>query len=222
MQYLISFLEGIITFISPCMLPMIPIYLTYFAAGDFSDANKNAVWQNALGFILGFSMVFTALGAFAASLGRFLVQYQTAVNIVSGIIIIIFGLYFMGVLRFNIFKGKKISLSKKTGPLFSVLFGITFSIAWTPCVGAFLGSALILASRQETVTQGVIMLLCYSAGLGIPFFLSALFLDRLKGAFNWIKSHYKVINIISGSFLILVGILMMTGTLSYLLGFLSV
>ncbi|MDL2323558.1 cytochrome c biogenesis CcdA family protein [Ruminococcaceae bacterium OttesenSCG-928-A16] len=221
MQYLIVFLEGITTFISPCLLPMIPIYISYFAAGNHT--NKKQTFKNALGFVLGFTIVFTALGAFAGTLGTLLRQYSVAVNIVTGLIVIVFGLNFLGVFKFNLFRGGAGTggNTKQNGFFSSVLFGMVFSVGWTPCVGAFLGSALMLASQQGSVWLGIVMLLCYSLGLGIPFLVSAVLIEKLTTAFNFIKRHYRVINIVSGIFLILVGILMMTGTLGYLLSFLS-
>ncbi len=220
MQYLISFLEGIITFISPCLLPMLPIYLSYFAGSEHKSTRKTLL--SALGFVAGFTLVFTAMGALAGTLGSFLKQYQTAVNIVSGLIVVVFGLNFLGVFKLELFRGG--SGRKHTGNMgfFSALvFGIVFSLGWTPCVGAFLGSALMLASQQGHVLEGTLMLLVYSLGLGVPFLLSAVLIDYLKSAFNWIKRHYRIINILSGSFLILVGILMATGTLGRLLNLLS-
>ncbi len=220
MQYLISFLEGIVTFISPCLLPMLPIYITYFAGGGERTTGKTL--KGALGFVTGFTLVFVALGALAGTLGSFLRQYQTAVNIVSGLIVVIFGLSFLGVFQLNIFKGSQRSLdTQKTGFFSAVLFGMVFSIGWTPCVGAFLGSALALASQQGHVLEGMLMLLAYSMGLGIPFVLSAVLIDYLKSAFNWIKKHYTVINAVSGALLIVIGILMMTGTLNRLLTLLN-
>ena len=220
MQYLISFLEGIITFISPCLLPMLPIYLSYFAGSELSSTRKTLT--NALGFVAGFTLVFTALGALAGTLGSFLKTYQTAVNIVSGLIVIFFGLNFLGVFKFNLFSGGgRAGSTKNLGFFSSLLFGIVFSVIWTPCVGAFLGSALMLASQQGHVLEGMLMLLVYSLGLGVPFLLSAVLLDYLKSAFGWIKGHYRIINIVCGSFLILVGIFMATGMLGKLLNLLS-
>lgn len=220
MQYVISFLEGIITFISPCLLPMLPIYISYFAGGG--ERNIKKTLKNALGFVLGFTIVFVALGALAGSIGALLKEYQTAVNIVSGIIVIFFGLNFLGVFRFNIFKGRNNKVNTQNMGFFTaMLFGIVFSISWTPCVGAFLGSALMLASQQGHVAEGVIMLLLYSLGLGIPFILSAVLIDYLKSAFNWIKKHYKIINIICGVLLILVGVLMATGLIGRMFALLS-
>jgi len=162
------------------------------------------------------------LGALAGTVGSFLREYQTAVNIVSGAIVIVFGLNFLGVFKLNLFRGSHRSVNTDNMGFFSaLLFGMIFSVGWTPCVGAFLGSALMLASQQGHVVEGMLMLLAYSLGLGIPFILSAVLIDYLKSAFNWIKKNYKVINIISGSLLVLIGILMATGTLGRLLGLLS-
>lgn len=224
MQYFISFLEGIITFVSPCLLPMLPIYLSYFAGGcsaDGSEKNAKRVIKNALGFILGFTAVFVLLGALAGTFGRLLNEHQTAVNIITGLIVIFFGLNFLGVFQINLFKGTRLAKTDNLGFFSSVLFGVVFSIGWTPCVGAFLGSALMLATSQGNVLEGVLMLLLYSLGLGVPFFISAVLIDRLKGAFSFIKRHYRVINTVSGVFLIVIGVLMATGLFGRFLALLS-
>ncbi|MBR2388015.1 MAG: cytochrome c biogenesis protein CcdA [Clostridia bacterium] len=221
MQYVLLFLEGIITFISPCLLPMLPIYVSYFAGGSEEKTTKKTL-VNSLGFVLGFTVIFVTLGAFASTLGSFLQRYKIALNIVTGLIVVFFGLNFIGVLKFNLFKGMKNPFATKEMGFFSaILFGIVFSIGWTPCVGAFLGSALALASQQGHILAGIVMLLCYSAGLGIPFVASAILIDKLKGAFNFIKSHYGVINTVCGILLCLVGVLMMTGLLDKVLFILS-
>ena len=220
MQYFISFLEGIITFISPCLLPMLPIYISYFAGGRESSTKKTVL--NALGFVLGFTVVFTALGALAGTLGSFLIKYQTIVNIVCGAVVIFFGLNFLGVLKLNLFHGMSGDVETDNMGFFSaILFGMIFSVGWTPCVGAFLGSALMLASTQGHIFKGVLMLLCYSLGLGIPFLISAVLIDKLKGAFLFIKKNYQIINIICGVFLVIVGFSMATGLLGRLLALLS-
>ena len=220
MQYVIAFLEGIITFISPCLLPMLPIYISYFAGGGERTAGKTL--KGALGFVSGFTAVFVTLGALAGTAGSFLREYQTAVNIVTGLIVVFFGLNFLGVFKLNLFRG--ISRSVKTdnmGFFSALLFGMVFSVGWTPCVGAFLGSALMLASQQAHIAEGMLMLLAYSLGLGLPFVLSAVLIDYLKSAFNWIKKNYKVINIASGSLLAIIGILMATGMLGRFLSLLG-
>ena len=220
MQYVISFLEGIITFISPCLLPMLPIYISYFAGGGERSTGKTL--KGALGFVTGFTVVFVVMGALAGTVGSFLREYQTAVNILSGLIVIFFGLNFLGVFKLNLFRGSSRSVKTDNMGFFSAMvFGVIFSIGWTPCVGAFLGSALMLASQQGHVVEGMLMLLVYSLGLGIPFVLSAALIDYLKNAFNWIKKNYQIINLVSGGFLVFVGILMATGTMGWLLGLLG-
>ena len=216
MRYLISFLEGIVTFLSPCLLPMLPIYVSYFAGGGQRSTGKTL--RCALGFVVGFTAVFTAMGALAGSIGSLLVRYQRIVNLVSGVIVIVFGLNYLGLFRWNLFHGGSRVLDAQDMTFFSAaLFGIIFSLAWTPCVGAFLGSALALATQQGHVLEGTLMLLAYSLGLGIPFLLSAVLIDALKGAFDWVKRHYQIINLLSGGFLILIGILMASGMLGRLL-----
>jgi cytochrome c-type biogenesis protein len=197
MDYLISFLEGIITFISPCLLPMLPVYISYFA-GQKTEAKSKSTITNAFGFVLGFTIVFVSLGAFAGKVGFLLRDYKTSVNIVSGIIVVLFGLNFMEIIRIPLintnrhFKTKNVDL----GFLSSVLFGIIFSIGWTPCVGAFLGSALMLAASSGESLKGILMLLSFSLGLGVPFIVSAILIDRLKTTFDFIKKNYRIINLI--------------------------
>ena len=219
MQYFIAFLEGIITFISPCLLPMIPLYVSYFAGGKERNTKKTV--KNALGFILGFTIVFVLMGALAGTFGQLLTENKTVVDIVTGLIVIFFGLNFLGVFKLNIFKGSKKAKIENLGFFSSLVFGIVFSIGWTPCVGAFLGSALMMAASQGRTTEGIIMLLLYSLGLGIPFFISAILIDKLRGAFTFIKKHYKVINMVCGSLLVVVGILMATGLFGKFISLLS-
>lgn len=221
MQYVLAFLEGIITFISPCLLPMLPLYVSYFAGGGEGTGRKTL--RNACGFILGFTLVFLALGAFAGSMGRLLIEYQTVVNIVTGAIVVLFGLHYLGVLKIG-FLGRTRSVGadvRNLGFFSSLAFGVAFSISWTPCVGVFLGSALMQASQQASALRGMVMLLFYSLGLGIPFFISALLIERLKTVFDTIKRHYKVINIVSGGLLVVIGIMMMTGILGRFLALLT-
>lgn len=223
MQYLITFLEGIITFISPCLLPMLPIYLIYFAGAEKSPAKKQTFF-NALGFIIGFTALFVALGALAGSLGIFLTRNQTVFNIVCGVILILMGINYTGLVRLPLLGSTKRLDSglKPSGFFTSVLFGLVFAVGYSPCVGAFLSSALVMAANTGTVFQGILLLLVYSLGLGLPFLLCAFLIDSLKGAFNFIKSHYNVINIVCGILLILTGILMACGILNKVLYYFSV
>lgn len=220
MQYVISFLEGMITFISPCLLPMISIYISYFAGGGVRRTRRTLT--AAVGFVAGFTILFMAMGALAGTVGSILKEYQVAVNIVSGLIVVFFGLSYLGVFQLNLFKGSKCSVDTRNMGFFSaMLFGVIFSLGWTPCVGAFLGSALMLASQQGHVVEGMLMLLAYSLGLGIPFVFSAVLIDYLKSAFDWIKRNYAVINRICGGLLVVIGILMATGVLGRVLNLLS-
>lgn len=214
--YLGTFLEGMLAFISPCMLPMLPIYVTYFAGGE--DSSTARTLKNSLGFVTGFTLVYVALGATAGALGSILLRYKTVANIIFGAVVIVFGLYYMGVLRLNF-------LSKLTGPsvdqkrlqnlgfFSSMVFGIIFSVTSTACLTTFAGSALMLAASQGTALKGVILLFFFALGLGVPFIISALLLNQLKDVFDFLKRHYRVINIISGVLLVIIGISMMTGLL---------
>ena len=216
MEYLISFLEGVITFISPCLLPMLPIYISFFAGGGKRETGKTLL--TALGFVLGFTLVFMAMGALAGTLGSFLTRYQRWVNVACGAVVVLFGLNYLGVLKWNLFRGGHMGV--KTDHLnfgSALVFGMVFSIGWTPCVGTFLGTALMMASQQGSAMIGMGMLACYSLGLGIPFLISAVLIDQLKNTFGWIKRHYEIINKICGGMLVCVGILMATGVLNRLL-----
>ena len=220
MQYVISFLEGIVTFISPCLLPMLPIYISYFAGGGERTPGKTL--RCASGFVLGFTAVFVAMGALAGTVGSFLIRYQTVVNIVLGSIVVLFGLNFLGVLNLNLFKGMRGEVKTRDMNFLSAfVFGVVFSVGWTPCVGVFLGSALMLASQQGSAVMGTLMLLSYSLGLGVPFLVSAVLIDQLKSAFTFIKRNYGVINKVCGGLLIVVGVLMATGMLTRILNILS-
>lgn len=213
MEYIIIFLEGIITFISPCMLPMVPIYLSYFAGQEIEENSTKKTLINVIAFILGFTSVFTLLAIFSASLGMLLKANMNIVSIILGIIVILFGIQYMGVININVLnKSKGVRVKKQSLKfLSSFLFGIVFSITWTPCVGAFLGTALSLITINGNILKGIILILAYCFGLGIPFVISVLLIDKLKNTFIFIKKHYKPINIVCGVFLCIIGICMATG-----------
>lgn len=214
MQYLITFLEGIISFISPCMLPLLPVYISYFSADNkIENTKKHNVILRAIAFVLGFTIVFSLLGVFAGTIGALLKKYSLILNIVCGAIVIFFGLSYLEIIPLNFLKGVK-KAHKATSVLSAFIFGVIYSISLTPCIGAFLGSALMLASTSGTAFKGLILLLCYSLGLGLPFVLSAIILDKLTSTIKFIKKHYKVINTCCGIFLIFIGILMASGLLN--------
>ena len=207
MDFVLTFLEGVISFISPCMLPMLPVYISYFAGG--AD-KKRLVFVRALCFVLGFTVVYGAMGLGAGALSMLLTKYQTAVNIVSGILVIIFGLSYLEIIRLPFFKGMK-SGKSASGVVSAFIFGVVYSVSLTPCVGAFLGTALMQAANSGTALHGTMLLITYSLGLGVPFLISAVLIKQLSGAFSFIKKHYGVINTVCGVFLIVIGILMCTG-----------
>ena len=217
MQYLITFLEGIISFISPCMLPMLPIYISYFAG---NADKKQHILSRATAFVLGFTIVFTGLGLFAGTLSSFLIRYQQIVQVVCGLIVIVFGLSYLDVFHLPFFKGMQ--QTANISSIFSALiFGMIYSVSLTPCVGTFLGAALMQAGLSGGALKGGLLLLTYSLGLGIPFLISAILINRLNSVFTFIKQHYRIVNLVSGLFLILTGVFMIFGIMNRLLTFFS-
>jgi cytochrome c-type biogenesis protein len=183
----------------------------YFAGND-EEGDPVKVEKNALGFITGFTIVFVLLGVLAGVAGSFLVQYRTIVNVILGIIVIFFGLSFLGIVKYT--PGRRQNTQAQVNNLgffSSIVFGIVFSLGWTPCVTAFLGSALLMASQQGSALHGALLLLIYSLGLGVPLMAFALLMNRLKNAITFIKSHYDLINKICGILLIILGALMAAG-----------
>lgn len=206
MEYLFIFLEGIASFISPCLLPMIPIYISYFIGENDKTEKKKIL--NALGFVLGFAIVFIILSIFASTFGTLISSNMKYIQILFGIIIILLGLNYMEIIKIkflNKAKGIKAN-TKDLNFIKSVLLGIIFSISWTPCIGTFLSSALMLIAGQKDILKGIILILVYSFGLGIPFIASVILIEKLKNAFNFIKRNYGIIKKISGIVLILMGI----------------
>ncbi len=224
MNYILLFLEGILTFVSPCILPMVPIYISYFMGQD-SHNNKKRALVNSLGFVLGFTITFVLLGVGASAIGLSLNKHMREMNIISGLLMVFMGLNYLGILKIQIlqrtFRLKHEMNEQNITLVSSILFGMVFSVGWTPCVGPFLGSALMIAASSSHIISGILLLLTYSLGFGIPFILSALLIDSLKSTFDFIKRNYRVINKISGITLIIAGLLMMTGYLNVLLSLLS-
>ncbi len=212
LQAVTTLIEGLITFISPCVLPMIPVYVLYFTGGEESHTRGRTLLR-ALCFVLGFTLLFVLLGVLSGTLGALLIRYQRVVNVLCGLVMIAFGLHYAGFLRIGALE-KTIKPGVQVqakGYASCLLLGAVFAVGWSPCTGPFLGSAMMMAAGQGQALSGMVLLLCYSLGLGIPFVLCALLIDQLKGAFAVIKRHYGVINRVCGIFLILVGVMMMTG-----------
>ncbi len=223
MQYVLSFLEGVITFVSPCVLPMLPIYVSYFMGRGGEGDSKNAA-KNAAAFVLGFTVVFLVFGLFAGVLGSFLHRWQTALNIATGGVLMLFGLQYIGLLQLPFISTgfSKGPLRPLSGTFSFFLFGLVFAVCWSPCVGVFLGAALALAAGSGSALQGAAMLLCYAAGLGLPFLLSAVLLGQLQGVFGFIKKHSRALQIFAGWLLVVAGALMATGYFGRLLALFTV
>ncbi len=217
--YLLCFAEGILSFISPCILPLLPVYIFYLAGvTDKSQIRRSRLVSNALAFVIGFSIVFVALGATATILGSFLQEHIFIMRKISGIIMILLGLNFVGILKLNFLNTDIHWEYNLTGINFmrSIIFGMVFAFGWTPCVGAFLGSALLLAGNSESIGQGILLLLLYSAGMGLPFILFAVLFDRASGLLNFLLRHNRTVSIVSGLVLISAGLLVYTNKLGYL------
>jgi cytochrome c-type biogenesis protein len=219
----LTFAEGILTFISPCILPMLPVYFIYLAGASKEESDpgarrKNRIPVNAIGFVAGFTVLFVLLGAAASFMGSFLSEHRILLQRISGLVMVLFGLNFMGVIRLRFLNEEKRPgfNVEKMNFFRSILFGAVFGLGWTPCLGAFLGSALLLAGSSDTVLQGILLLLVYSIGLGIPFLLSSILFDSIKGAFAWINRHGRAIGILSGILLIAAGVLIFADILKYL------
>lgn len=225
MDYLVTFLEGIVTFVSPCLLPMVPIYLAY-VAGDANAHEERDVRRTVVGalfFVLGFALVFTVLGAFAGTLGGLLVAHRRTLDAICGAIVIVLGLNYLGVVRIPALDQtlRPALGARHGGALGPLLFGMVFALGWTPCVGTFLASALSLAAASGSALPGVLLLLAYSAGLGLPFVLCAVLIDQLEGTLAWLRTHGRLVEVVSGSFLVLMGVLMATGMLGAWLSMLA-
>jgi len=205
LEYLITFVEGLASFISPCVLPIIPVYISYFATENKSEKKS---LSNSLGFVSGFSIIFILLGVFAGTFGKIITKYADYVNIVLGVFLIIISLNYMGLIFIKFLNKTKAMKQDKKDLTFitSILFGVIFSLSWTPCVGAFLSSALVLASTTGSVLKGATLLLVYSLGLAIPFVMTTFLLEKLKKTFDFIKKHYNIINKIAGSILLFSGL----------------
>ena len=206
MEFLFTFLEGIASFISPCVLPMLPIYISYFAGKE--DSKTSRALLNSIGFVIGNTIIFILFAIIASYAGALALGIQKYIKILFGVVIIILGLNYIGILKIK-FLNKEIRIKKKIDDFTffkTILFGMMFSISWTPCIGSFLGSALLLIANKQNILQGILLMLVYSIGFGIPFIISAVLIEKLKNFYNLIKKNYKTIKIISGVILIVMGV----------------
>jgi len=228
---LTAFIFGLISFISPCVLPIVPGYLSFISGVSFDEMQssddrssvRKRIMLNALFFVLGFSSVFIALGASATVIGQFLREEQNTISKIAGAIIILFGIHMAGIFKIPFLNYEKRfhTKGKRFGLFGAFLVGFAFAFGWTPCIGPILAGILVLASRQETVGQGIMLLTSYSLGLGIPFLFTALSFSAFFNLFNKFKRHLHKVEIVGGILLIVIGVLIMTNYLTILSGYFS-
>jgi cytochrome c-type biogenesis protein len=226
-----AILAGLLSFVSPCVLPLIPGYLSFISgvsvedlmAREKSGSNYGKLLINTVFFVIGFSAVFVLLGLGASSIGTFLQRHMGIFNKIAGVVVFLFGLHVTGLLRIKALNYEKrfhLTGEKKRGILGSAIIGIAFGFGWTPCIGPILGSILIIAAQQGSLTEGAMLLVAYSAGLGVPFILTALLFNYLIGTFGFIKRHFRAVEIVSGGLLMLVGVLIFFDLLGRLANYL--
>jgi cytochrome c-type biogenesis protein len=212
-----AFLAGLLSFLSPCVLPLIPSYITYITGLSFADLQTGNLSRNvrrqtlihSLLFIAGFTTIFVLLGASASFIGEYLQEHMILIRRIGGILIVLFGIHLTGLVPIRLLLGeKRFNINRKPAGYFgSFMVGVAFSAGWTPCIGPILTSILMIAATEETLSRGVILLLAYSLGLAIPFLLSSLAMDRFLVTFNRFKKHIRLFEIAAGLFLIIIGIM---------------
>ena len=228
-SYISAFIAGFLSFLSPCVLPLIPSYISYITGISFADLDaehpthvvrKKAIFHS-VAFILGFTTVFVLLGASATYIGSFLHSYTSLIRKIGGLLIILFGIHITGLFPINLLMGeKRVTIRHKpSGYVGSFLVGLVFAAGWTPCIGPILATILTLAATEESVYQGILLLLLYSLGLGIPFLLSSLAMHQFLLFFNRYKKFIRSFEILTGIFLVLIGILLFTNWLTRLSGY---
>ncbi|GBE03832.1 thiol:disulfide interchange protein DsbD precursor [bacterium BMS3Abin09] len=224
--YITAFLGGLLSFLSPCVLPLIPSYVSFITGMSFEDFQKGDKKRvrkltliNSFAFVLGFSTVFILLGVFSSVVGKFMAVYYDQIRIIGGSLIILMGLYVMGILKLDFLSyEKRMHLhSKPKGHFGSYIVGLTFGAGWTPCIGPILGSILLIASTSGSAVQGFWLLLAYSLGLAVPFMITSLTINTFLSHFSAIQKYMRLIMILSGLLLIAFGVIMLTDNLPLLL-----
>lgn len=228
---LVAFTAGLISFLSPCILPMIPSYLAFITGISLEELSQDnnlkkvrkSVITNSLLFILGFSILFIAMGASATFIGRFLAKNIRWFEIIGGALVVILGLHFAGLFKLKFLeRERKIHLDKKPlGLMGTVLVGMAFGAGWTPCVGPILGSILTMAAATQDVGKGIILLVSYSIGLGIPFLLTGFLIHKFFEYFKTIRKYFRVITLVGGILLVIIGLLLITGYFTTISSFLG-
>ena len=226
---LAAFVAGFLSFISPCVLPLIPGYISFVSGASLEDmraghgAARRQILASSVAFVVGFSLVFVALGASATAIGRFIFDKLPILTKIAGILIIIFGLHMMGVFRLGFLDAEKRAQTqrKPAGPVGALLVGVAFAFGWTPCIGPILAGILVVAGSKETIGEGVLLLAVYSLGLGVPFLLTSLAIDRFFSVAAAIRRHYHAIELSSGGLLVAIGLLIFTGQLTVIVRYLQ-
>ena len=228
---LTAFVFGLLSFVSPCVLPIVPGYISFISGVSLDEMkgveqNKSALRSiilNSLFFICGFTMVFILLGATATTLGKTFNEYYSTISKIAGVLIIVFGLHMMGLFKINFlnYEQRFHVQQKKLGMFGSFLVGTAFAFGWTPCIGPVLAAILVIASQQDTVYKGIALLASYSLGLGIPFFLTGVSINIFFSMFNRIKKYFHTIEIVGGAMLVVLGILIITNYLTILSAYFS-
>lgn len=224
-----AFIAGFLSFISPCVLPLIPGYISFVSGASLDDmrtgglAARRQVLVRSLAFVLGFSLVFIALGASASVIGSFISGKLNILTKIAGALIIVFGLHMMGVFRLAFLDNEKRAQAqrKPAGPVGAFLVGLAFAFGWTPCIGPILAGILVVAGSRESVAEGVLLLAVYSLGLGVPFLLTSIAIDRFFSVAAAIRRHYRAIEMASGSLLVAIGVLIFTEQLTVIVRYLQ-
>ncbi|SLN17145.1 Thiol:disulfide interchange protein DsbD precursor [Roseovarius albus] len=218
---IVALLAGVISFLSPCVLPIVPPYLAYMSGVTLSDLNEDSgVRAKALGpalcFVLGLSTVFLLLGFAASAFGTVFLQYQSTFNTLAGVIVMVFGAHFIGIYRIPFLNREaRVDVGDRGGSAFGAyILGLAFAFGWTPCIGPQLGAILSLAASEGSVSRGTFLLAVYAIGLGVPFLVVALLLPKLGGVMSWMKRHMEQIEKVMGLLLWTIGLLMLTGGFS--------
>lgn len=220
---LVALAAGVVSFLSPCVLPIVPPYLAYMAGTSLEDAtssnqHRGRIILSSVFFVLGLSTVFLFLGLAASALGQVFLQYQREMGIVAGVVILFFGLHFLGILRIPLLNREaRLDAGDRGGSAIGAyVLGLAFAFGWTPCIGPVLGAVLSLAAQEGSVERGMVLMAVYAAGLGLPFILAAVFLTRSLGFLRRFKRHLGTVEKVMGGLLVIVGVMLITGAFTSL------
>lgn len=219
---LVAFSAGLLSFLSPCVLPLVPAYISYLTGSSIEELKKGKTklftLYKSFGFVLGFSIIFILMGVSITSLGKLLIIQKDLFRKIGGILIIVFGLHTIGLLKIKLFYREKrfLFFDKIKGPFSSIIMGMAFAAGWTPCIGPILSSILIYAANMDSIGRGVLLLVMYSFGLAVPFVLTALAIDGFSEQFKKFSKYLPIVSIVSGILMIIMGIMIFTNKLAIL------